>query len=126
MREREESEGRQTSITCLPHMTAGTEPVTQACVLTGNRTGDPLVHGPALNPLRHSSQAFFKKYVFICFCFILLDLSTQLQSFQGQLFQLLNYIPLYAHKSHLFEKLKNTPCNSFRTLQCEMFQRLKL
>ena len=29
----------------------GTWPATQAYVLTGNGTGDPLVHGPALNPL---------------------------------------------------------------------------
>ena len=31
-------------------------PETQACALTGNRTGDPLVHRPALNPLNHTSQ----------------------------------------------------------------------
>ena len=31
----------------------GTQPTTQACDLTGNRTGDPLVHRPALNPLSH-------------------------------------------------------------------------
>ena len=29
----------------------GTWPTTQPCALTGNRTGDPLVHRPALNPL---------------------------------------------------------------------------
>ena len=29
---------------------------TQACALTGNQTGDPLVHSPALNPLGHTSQ----------------------------------------------------------------------
>ena len=29
----------------------GTWPTTQACVLTGNQTGDPLVPSPALNPL---------------------------------------------------------------------------
>ena len=34
----------------------GTWPTTQACALTGNRTGDLLVHGPALNPLSHTSQ----------------------------------------------------------------------
>ena len=34
----------------------GTWPATQACVLTGNRTGDPLVHRLALSPLRHTSQ----------------------------------------------------------------------
>ena len=34
----------------------GTWPATQACALTGNPTGDPLVHRPALNPLSHPSQ----------------------------------------------------------------------
>ena len=29
---------------------------TQACALTGNRTGDPLVRRSALNPLSHTSQ----------------------------------------------------------------------
>ena len=38
----------------------GTWPATQACALTenqtGNRTGNPLVHRPALKPLSHTSQ----------------------------------------------------------------------
>ena len=34
----------------------GTWPTTQACALTGNQTGDPLVHRPKLNPLSHTSQ----------------------------------------------------------------------
>ena len=34
----------------------GTWPTTQACALTGNRTGHPLGHRPALNPLSHTSQ----------------------------------------------------------------------
>ena len=34
----------------------GTWPTTQACALTGNRTGDPLVFRPALSPLCHTSQ----------------------------------------------------------------------
>ena len=34
----------------------GTWPTTQACALTRNRTGDPLVHRTALNPLSHTSQ----------------------------------------------------------------------
>ena len=34
----------------------GTRPATQACALTGNRTGDPLVRRPALSPLSHTSQ----------------------------------------------------------------------
>ena len=34
----------------------GTWPATQACALTGNRTGNLLVHRLALNPLSHMSQ----------------------------------------------------------------------
>ena len=37
-----------------PHL--GTQPATQACALTGNQIGDPLVHRPVLNPLSHTSQ----------------------------------------------------------------------
>ena len=35
----------------------GTWPASQACALTGNRTGDPLVHRLALNLLSHTSQS---------------------------------------------------------------------
>ena len=31
---------------------------TQACALTGNQTGDPLVRRPTLSPLSHTSQGF--------------------------------------------------------------------
>ena len=34
----------------------GTWPETQACALTGNQTGDPLVRRLALNALSHTSQ----------------------------------------------------------------------
>ena len=37
----------------------GTWPATQACALTGNQSGDPLVYRLVLNPLGHSSQGFF-------------------------------------------------------------------
>ena len=33
----------------------GTWPAPQLCALTGNQTGDPLVHRPVLNPLSHTS-----------------------------------------------------------------------
>ena len=39
----------------------GTWPVTQACALSGNQTGNPLVHRPTLSPLSHTSQ------VSVCF-----------------------------------------------------------
>ena len=40
----------------LAHPLLGTWPATQTCALSGNRTGDLLVHRPALNPLSHTSQ----------------------------------------------------------------------
>ena len=46
----------------LVHPLLGTWPTTQACALTGNQTGEPLVCRLALNPLSHTSQGefFFK------------------------------------------------------------------
>ena len=40
-------------LTCPP---MGTWSATQACALTGNRTGNPLIPRPVLNPLSHTSQ----------------------------------------------------------------------
>ena len=37
----------------------GTWPATQACALTGNQTGDTLVHRLVLNLLSHTSQGYF-------------------------------------------------------------------
>ena len=51
---------REASITDqLPHThpQLGTWPATQACALTGNQMGDPLICRPALNPLNHTSQS---------------------------------------------------------------------
>ena len=45
----------------------GTWPATQACALTGNQTGDPLVHRPALNPLSHMSQGDISDTLEHCF-----------------------------------------------------------
>ena len=42
----------------LTRFQLGTWPATQACALTGNQTGNPLVHRTALNPLNHTSQGF--------------------------------------------------------------------
>ena len=39
----------------LTHPLLGTWPAMQARAQTGNRTSDPLVHRPALNPLSHTS-----------------------------------------------------------------------
>ena len=46
----------------------GTWPTTQAWTLTGNRTGDSLVHSPAINPLSHSIQGYFH-FLFIVLLF---------------------------------------------------------
>ena len=48
----------------LTHPLLGTWPAAQACTLTRNRTGDPLVHRPTCNPLNHTTQG---KY-FLIWC----------------------------------------------------------
>ena len=42
----------------------GIWPATQACALTGNRTGNPLIRTPALNPLSYTSQGWFIFFVY--------------------------------------------------------------
>ena len=42
-----------------------TRPVTQACTLTGNQTGGPLLHSPGFNPLNHSSQGRFPGNIYL-------------------------------------------------------------
>ena len=44
----------------LVHPVLGTWPATQACALTGIRTSDALVCRPALNPLSHTSQGWWR------------------------------------------------------------------
>ena len=49
------------------HPLLGTSPVTQPCALAGNRTGNPLVCRPMLNPLSYTSQGrnlIFKVLIF--------------------------------------------------------------
>ena len=41
----------------------GTWPATQACALTGNQTGDPLICIPVLNPLNHTNQGSFTLFL---------------------------------------------------------------
>ena len=45
----------------LAHPQLGTWPATQACALTGNRTGNLTVHRLVLNPLSHISQGEISK-----------------------------------------------------------------
>ena len=47
---------RETHINAWPPLALGTWPATKACALPGNRTGDPWVCRPALNPPSHTSQ----------------------------------------------------------------------
>ena len=54
-----EGEGERERHQCVVAFRApptGDLPATQACVLTGNQTGNPLVHRLALSPLSHNSQ----------------------------------------------------------------------
>ena len=60
-RERRREGDRETNISVwlpLTHPQMGTWPATQACALTGNQTGNPLVCRPVLNPLSYTSQGF--------------------------------------------------------------------
>ena len=54
---REEERKRNINVWLPPtYLPLGTWPTTQACALTGNQTGDPLVHRQVHNPLSHTSQ----------------------------------------------------------------------
>ena len=53
---REKERERNINVLPLVHLLLGTWPATQACALTENQTGDPLVRRLALSPLSHTSQ----------------------------------------------------------------------
>ena len=59
-REGREKERERSINVWLPptHPLLGTWPAIQACALTGNWTGDPLVRKLVLNPLSHTSQGY--------------------------------------------------------------------
>ena len=59
--ERKEKERERNINVWLPimHPLLWTWPATQACALTGNQTGGPLVHRQALNPLSHTGLGKF-------------------------------------------------------------------
>ena len=70
-RGREGKRGRETSMCgCLSRPLLGTWPTAQACALTGNQTGDPLIHRLALNPLSHTNQGSFTCYFSITVYFL--------------------------------------------------------
>ena len=50
----------------LEHPLLGNWPATQACVLTGNQNGKSLVHRPALIPLSHTNQGWFRYLLILC------------------------------------------------------------
>ena len=58
-----EREGEKHQCVVVSHASLlGTCPATQACALTGNPTGNILVHRPALSPLSYTSQDLIGKY----------------------------------------------------------------
>ena len=65
---REKGEERNITVWLpLARPLVGTWPATQACALTGNITGNPLVCRPAFSPLSHTSQGcsfLFLKNIF--------------------------------------------------------------
>ena len=79
----------------LMHPLLGTCPATQICVLTGNRTGDPLVHRLALDPLNHTSQDHLF-FVLIFLKYILLIMLLQLSHFPPSLLSAL-HTPSHPH-----------------------------
>ena len=60
----------------------GTRHATQACALTGNRTGDPLVLRPVLSPLSHTNQApnSISSYIFVFKNFVRGDMEYKIVS----------------------------------------------
>ena len=64
---KEKERERNISVWLPPmHSHPGTWPPTQACALTGNQTGDPLVCRLALNPLSYTSQGKRKFFETLC------------------------------------------------------------
>ena len=49
----------------LVHPPLAMWPITQACALTGNRTGNSLVHRPTLKPLSYTRQGPFSLFKYI-------------------------------------------------------------
>ena len=68
-----EREGEKHQCVVASHMPpTGDLPKTQACALTGNRTGDPLVLRLALNPLNRPLFLIFVSLVPLKFIFVVL------------------------------------------------------
>ena len=66
--EREEKESERNVNVWLPlaHLLLGTWPTTQACALTGSRTGDLSILRPACSPLSHPGEGEGLHSLIIC------------------------------------------------------------
>ena len=82
-----EEEGKRNINVWLPlaHPLLGIWPATQACALTGNQTGNALVHRPTLSPVTYTNQCLkyyfkhnFRKFLFSHVKIILLGVISSL------------------------------------------------
>ena len=70
----------------LAHPLLGTWPTIQSCALAGNRTGDPLVHRPVLNPLSYTSQGPFISSCILIHLVVLIECKTsQMKAYRNNL-----------------------------------------
>ena len=101
----------------LPCPLLGTWPATQACTLTGNQTGNPLVHRLALNPLSHTSKGLLLSYMNYLYVFILTICLTVsqvlLESWTGKSLQVhfvvLGIFSIYPKPKPSFKAIKFKP-----------------
>ena len=96
----------------------GTWPTTQACALTGNWTGDPLVHRPALNHWATPARAGFINF---CYQYLILNLNciSKMLSIFSNMVQILNdYSIQIIESEHLvfFMDSNMKMCRNFPTL----------
>ena len=104
-------EGERNITVRLPLMRPllGTWPATQACVLSGNRTVNPLIHRPTFNPLSHTSQGYTD--------FIYLSLGYCLG--EGDLFQVagtVGFVETVVLKMHIYSNVTDN-WNNLRIMQ---------
>ena len=98
----------------LARLQLRTWPATQACVLTGKRTGDHSVWRPALNPLSHTSQGSDILFLFLAlmswnFSFIYLWLKYLFSAYEKSLLLLILLI-LDPHHHHTHFNISEAGC----------------